>query len=167
MNLRRQKGFSLIEMILVILVMTGVMVGSAAIFKPILDTWAIAQAQSETSDTVGYALERMKHEISQVRDRGTVIAATASQFRFRDNDDRDINYNISGANFMRDGQVLVRNIQSATFTYYGQDNAAIASPAVSPSSTNIWAIKISVSVLKNGQTKTMETIIHPRNFLRS
>lgn len=167
MKLKSQKGFSLVEMILVTLIMTGVMIGSAAIFKPILDTWAMAQAQSETSDTIGYALERMKHEISQVHDTGTVITANASQFRFEDTDYRNINYNISGSNLMRDDKVFVRNIQSVTFTYYGQNNAVIASPAVYPSSTNIWAIKISISVVKNGQTKTVETIVHPRNFLRS
>ena len=38
MKLKSQKGFSLVEMILVTLIMTGVMIGSAAIFKPILDS---------------------------------------------------------------------------------------------------------------------------------
>lgn len=162
-----QKGFSLVEMILVTLIMTGVMIGSAAIFKPILDSWAVAQAQSETGDTIGYALQRMKHEISQIHDKATVITATSTQFRFEDTDYRNINYTISGGNLMRDTQILVRNIQSATFTYYDQNNAVIASPTLSPANTNIWMIKISLSILKNGQTKTMETIVHPRNFLRS
>lgn len=159
-----QKGFSLVEMILVMTVMTAIAVASASIFQPILDSWALGQTQAETADTVGYAITRMKNEMTQIHDEGCVITATSTRFRFMDDAYLDIDYKISGGNLMRGTNVLVRNVQSITFTYYGSNNAVIATPTVSPSQTNIWAIKISISIMKNGQRKTIETTVHPRNF---
>jgi prepilin-type N-terminal cleavage/methylation domain-containing protein len=166
-NILNNAGMTLMEMILVIAV-SGILVSaSVVVFQPIIDSWAIAQSRSEAVVEVQFALDRMETEIAALKDATSVVTASASEFRFIDVDNNNIRFYVSGSNIMRNNDILVRGIQSLTFSYTSVAEAAVASPIVSPSATNLWRVKARIAVVNDGQSVTMETQVQPRNLKRS
>ncbi|GEM_PF-2180985 len=164
--MKNQKGHTLIEMVLAITLMSVLISAVSVAFLPVLNTWSLNTPKNEITDAVSYAVGRMASEIAQVKDKTSVAVATSSRFKFTDISSNSIDYTLSGTNLMRNSDIMGRGIQSITFTYYDVNGATIATPTVSPSSTNIWRIVMSVTSQKEGQTQTMDAEIHPRNLPR-
>lgn len=162
-----QKGFTLIEMVLGITLMS-LMIGAAALaFKPVLDVWGLTSPLNESTDITSYALSRMSFETSQIKDDTSLTVANAGRLKFTDVSNSSIDYSLAGTNLMRNADILARGVQSVAFSYYDINNTAITTPQVAPSKTNVWRIVIKMTVQKGGQSVTMESEVHPRNFSRS
>lgn len=162
-----KNGFTLIEMVLVITVV-GVLAGAAAVaFDPVLDSWVLGQSRGQMSDTLGVALNRMAQEISQLRDAQSLTIASDSDIQFTDVNNNVIRYRLNGSQLLRNADVMARNVQSLTFSYWDVNNAVLAAPTLSPAATNLWRLSIRVSGAMGGQTVTLESQVRPRNFRRS
>jgi len=161
------RGFTFIEMTLVIVVVG--FLGAAAVvgFTPVLNSWTQGESRSEAADTLAVALGRMTEEISQMKDAKSLTIASASDFQFTDVNSNSIRYRLSGNQLLRNSDVLARNVQSLTFSYWDVNNASVASPTLSPSATNLWRMSVKVSATQGGQTVNLESQIHPRNLKRS
>ncbi len=165
--MKSSHGYTLIEMVMVITLL-GLMVSSAALmFRPVLGTWALDSPQNATTDASAYALSRMAFEVSQIKDQAHVVIANSGQVKFTDVSDNSINYWLSGTNLMRNSDILARGIQNFNVKYYDKNNALVTTPKVSPANTDIWKLTLSITNQREGQTVTMETEVHPRNFPRS
>lgn len=161
-----QKGHTLIEMVLAITLMSVLVSAVSVAFLPVLDTWSLNSPKNEITDSVSYAVGRMASEIAQVKNQTSVEVATSSRFKFTDVSNNSVDYTLSGTNLMRNANIMGRGIQSITFTYYDVNDATLVTPTVSPSSTNIWRVSMSVTSQKDGQTQTMDASVHPRNLPR-
>ena len=149
-----------------ITLMSLIIGASTLAFQPLLDTWSLVSPLNESTDSSSYALSRISFEVSQVKDANSIVTANAGEFKFTNVSSDSIDYKLSGANLMRNADILARNVQGVAFSYYDINNAAIAAPQVSPSKTNIWRIVVKVTVQKGGQSVTLESGVHPRNFSR-
>ena len=164
---RFDKGYTLVE-ILLAMTLLGILVSATSlVFKPVLDTWALNVPRNEITDSSSYALSRMSSEIAQIKDASSVVIATSGRFKFTDISDNAVDYSLSGTNLMRNSNIMARNVQSLVFSYFDVNDQTLATPQVSPSSTDIWRVRLQVTTQKGGQTETMEFSIHPRNFPRS
>lgn len=157
------KGVTLIELIMAITIVGILAAVSSLYIKETIDLWRFLSFRSEAVSQGRMALLRMEREIRQIKDNASVSAANSSQFRFLDNNNVDINFNLSGSSLMRNADILSSGASGLTFTYYNRANQVIASPMVSPT-TNIYRIDISITIQSGGQSKTLRTQVYPRNL---
>ncbi len=161
------KGYTLFELVLVIIILGVLFAGGTVLLRPVLDSWSLAIPREEATDTSSYAMSRMIYEISQLRDKNSVLVATANEFRFTDMSGNVVRYWISGTNVMRNNDILARGVQTLAFSYFDKSHAALPAPQVAPAATNLWQMVIKVIGQKGGQVVTMESEVHPRNLPRS
>ncbi len=166
-RLRRHEGFTLVELVLTMTVLSILFAVTPLIFQPVLDAWSVDAPRQAETDTLSYAMSRMMDEIATVQDKTGVLTATAIRFRFNDGTGAVVDYQLNAGNLMWNNNILARNVQSLSFTYSDVNNAAIATPAVSPSETNIWMVTVEVVGQVSGQTVRLQSAIRPRNFSRS
>ena len=161
------QGFSMIELILV-MVVTGIIASvTALIFRPTLDSWSLDSSRLTETDSLSYAMNRIMDEIASIQSNTGVLTATASRLRFIGGTGATVDYQLTGSNLMRNSDILARDVQSMTVTYSNVTNAAIGTPAVSPSTTDIWKINVELVGLRDGETVRLQSAMHPRNFPRS
>lgn len=166
-SLLKSSGFSLVEIILA-LVILGIFSSVASIaFQPVLDSWSLSGPKAEVTQSTLYAVNRMKSEITRIKNAQSIIEATATAFEFTDVDDTTIRYALSGGNLLRNSDILTRGVTGLTFNYWDDTNASLTTPVVAPSDTDIWRIEIKINAAVNGQDLTLATQVHPRNLPRS
>lgn len=162
----RAGGYTLIEMVLVV-TLVGIIASVGALgFMPVLDSWSLGSSRAEISNSAGYALQRMQGEMAQLRDVQSVLAADGTTFSFVDTSDTQITFSLDGTNLMRNDDILARNVSALAFSYFDADHAALPTPQVSPSDTDIWRIVISLTGQAGDQSISLEGQVRPRNIPR-
>lgn len=165
--MRHVRGFTLIESVLVMSLTTTLFFVGALVVTPLLDSWSQVSARTESLRRVDYALDRLVYEVAQLRNETSVEIATASQLRFIDVNDQQIDYFLNGNLLTRNGNILARNIQSLVFNYWDSNDNLLATPQVAPANTDIWRIGVELSVLTDDQLVTLRSQFHPRNLPRT
>lgn len=166
--MRYSKGFTLIELIIVITII-GIIAGAVGfILLGSIDAWTFKFNRNDLLWDARLSMNRMSREIREIRDLTSVTTATSSQFRFINVDDVDITYSLSSTDLNRteDGtsNVLAENVSGLTFTYYDSSGATISSPNVSPSETDIRRVRINLTLTKNSENFYLQADSRPRNF---
>ncbi len=166
--MRRRQGFSLIELVIVIMVI-GVITGVVGFtLLGAVDAWVFKFNRSDLLWDGKLAMNRMVREIRQVKRAASVTTADASQFRFTDVNDVDITYSLSSTTLNRTADstanVLAEDVSSLAFTYYDSSGATIATPTVSPSDTDIRRVRINMTLTKGGENVYLQSDSTPRNF---
>ena len=161
------KGYTLIELVTV-MVIIGII---AAIGTPLLmetaDAWSYASRfQNNAVLSAIVAQNRMSREIRRLKNDTSVTTATSSQFSFTDVNNNATTFNLSGNTLMRNSDGLLDNVTSLSFTYYDDNNAVIATPAVSPNYTDIRLVKVNYSVLAASNTLNFGFTVKPQNLRR-
>lgn len=170
MNQRQKhlKGFTLIETVVSMVLLTVFSMGVFMFIQPITDLWQTKSFQQDSAFEARLALMRMAREIEEIRDRESITLASSNSFSFTDVDNQTIAYVLSSGTLSRNSVPLLKNVTSVQFQYIGQTSGGvdttIVSPAVSPSSTDIRRIQLTLSVAANGNSATVQTQIHPRNL---
>ncbi len=156
-----QKGFTLIEMIIVITVIS-IIAGIASMI--ILEGIKSYQAEVSLSDIHNQgrlAIERMAREIRLIRSAtaADISTMTATNIVFNDVNGANIQFSFAGNTISRGGNTLANNVQSLTFSYYQQDGTTAAATAA-----QVWYVQISLTTVNRGETLSMRVRVHPRNF---
>lgn len=76
MRLRGESGFSLVELILVLTILSVIAVGFARYFREAIDGWAWTSAQARQSTVTRLALDRIVRELAELSDPGGLGALT-------------------------------------------------------------------------------------------
>ncbi|MDO8603296.1 MAG: prepilin-type N-terminal cleavage/methylation domain-containing protein [Candidatus Omnitrophota bacterium] len=163
-----KRGFTLIELIIVIVVI-GIIAGAMGyILLGAVDAWTFKAKRNDLLWDARLAINRIGREIREIKNLTSVTTASSSQFRFTNVNDNSITYSLSGASLNRtkDGaaNILAQNVSSFSFTYYDSSGASIATPAVSPSATNIRRVRINMTLTNGGQNFYAQSDGVPRNF---
>lgn len=165
---KKMKGFTLIETIVGMVLMTFFSLGILMLLQPVSELWSLQSFQQEAAFEERLALLRMSRDIEGVKDRVSITSASSTALSFTDVNNAVITYALSSGTLTRNGVTLLKSVSSLQFQYIGLTNAGvdvmIASPTLSPSSTDIRRVKISLTVMANGHSLSSQVQVNPRNL---
>lgn len=171
MRVKGQKGVTIIELIMGI-VIVGTLAGISSLYiKQVMDLWNFISFREETSSQGSTALIRIARELRQATD---ISAADAANLIFSadldaDGTDDSVQYLRNAGSELRrifnsngQGDILSSGITGLDLTYYDANNSVLTRPVSDTS--DIKRIKINLTMQSGSQTKTLKTQIWPRNL---
>ena len=161
----KNKGFTLIELIIVIVILGIIVAIGAPLLLSVSDSLAFLVARTAIDQAADIALSRMTREMRRLKDDSSVNTATSSQFSFDDVNSNTISYSLSSTDLMRNSDILASDVQNLSFTYYDDSGSTISTPVVSPQETDIRSIEISCEFQSSGETLYYKSQVRPRNLM--
>lgn len=125
-TMRTIKGFTLIEMIIVMVITGIIVVIAASIFRSGFTNYFAAVNATALSNQATYAMARMSKELQQAK---SFTAATATNMTFTTTNGSTISYSWSNPVITRTGstaQTLSNQVTSFSLSYYQSDFSATA-----------------------------------------
>lgn len=122
--MRRQSGFTLIELVMVT-VLLGILGGIFG--RILLQTFSVYRTSQNITETdwQGFlALERLTNDVHTIRSASGITTTSASSFAFTDINGASVTYSLSGSTLLRNSQTLASGVTGLSFAY--QNNAGIA-----------------------------------------
>ncbi len=159
----KNRGFTLVEYILVIALSGIIFVSLAQAVIITIRSFDIALAGTEIIGKYDTAYARMMREIRHVKNVSSLVTANSNEIRFIDVDNNDIDYRMSGNQLLRNSTAAIDGVTALTFEYYDRNSAAIATPIVSPSSTNVRMVAVTITVAASNQSVTVQSLTKLRN----
>lgn len=158
--MRAAAGFTLVELVIVIVVISIAGLFLAGMFREAIATYRFVDVQSDLLQQARYAEERVSRELRRVRDRASVTTAAPRTFAFTDRDAVPVVVSWDGVKgsslvYTRNGaaQALALGVDSLAFTYFKEDGTT-ATPVVAPSDTDIRRIALYLRLARAGQSVT-------------
>ena len=172
---RGEIGWTLVEMVMVIVVLGAIAAVGASLIPSIFDSYFASRDITSSDGQARAAFERMTRELRQIRSATAtdLDVASATQIRFMDADGNGICFYRDAVNnrLMRsaDGpatacgstnaQPMADYVTGMNFFYYQNDGAT-----TTVSATSVYYITVRVNVQDNNITDTLRATIHPRNL---
>ncbi len=166
MHVRRQLGFRVIALIMVI-VLFGIIAAAAA---PLLQTgfqsYSTGKDISETDWQARAAIERMTRDLRAIRAPTDITISSASDVTYVDTDGNTVRYCMgavggcpgTAGDLMRNGQPLATGVSALTFTFLTRAATATATPSA------VFYITFGFTDTQNGISKGYSATVSPRNF---
>ena len=159
-------GFSLLEMIMVIVVLGIVTAVAAPFMRAGFQSYFIGKDISETDWQARVALERMSRELRSVRAPADLIITSANDITFTDVDGNSTRFCMGTAGgcpgtageLTRNSQPLATGISALTFSFLTRTGAVTAVAA------NVFYITVAFTVTQNTIIKSFQATVSPRNF---
>jgi prepilin-type N-terminal cleavage/methylation domain-containing protein len=155
MKSKKRQGFTLIELIVVILLVAIISIGVASLLNQGFQAYSSGKNLINADWETRVALERMSREIRSIPSTNSIITAQPGVFNFIDNYGNNIAYQLSSTQLMRNSQVLADSVQNLAFTYYANNGTAVTDVNL----TNY--IGVSVTINYQGTSSTFSTTIFP------
>lgn len=118
----RHKGFTMIELILAITLISMTIVGTASIIIKALDTYGMARQRRDAVQAGRYALDRISRELRQIASPATyILIASGTKFRYATQlvPLQFVEFTFAGGQLTRDSNLLVSNLTGTNgWTYY-------------------------------------------------
>ncbi len=156
-------GFTMIEMILVMVILAALSIGIMMFMNPMMDLMVQKNFSQGPAREGRMALTRMIREINQINNDASITAATGSTLTFTDVNSNTIAYALNSTNLTRNGTVFAGDISGLSFVYYDENNNVLVTPTLSPA-TNIRRIEVALTISAAGQTTTVRSQSRPRNI---
>jgi prepilin-type N-terminal cleavage/methylation domain-containing protein len=165
----QSKGFTLIEIIIVI-VLVGILATMAAmIIMQGVRAYSVEQSRSDAHYQARFAMERMAREIREIRSNtaADIPAMTGTTLQYNDINGVQMGFRLNAGNIERTEdngvtwQTLAINITAPggnIFTYLDDTGAVTASPA------SLWLVQKQFTATQGTESIDMQTTVHPRNF---
>ena len=172
-----QKGFTLLEIIMVIVLLGIVSVVTGALLFQGTRAFQVMDVRGDLKSSGATSLERITKEMRQIRctSAGSTCTAqstditsmTAGELRFVNSNNEGRGFRVNAGNLLlRLGSTasdpeytLSGNAASVTFAYLKKDGTAASV------STEVWTINVTLSLANGQETVNLMASVHPRNFL--
>lgn len=162
---RKNSGFTLIEIVIAMTILSIVVTILAGVFVTNADIFgSIVRSNDEISD-LRLASARLAIEIRSIKDERSIHQATESSLSFQ-NDDGDqvrLDFEPRRNELLLNSRTLASNIGTCRFTYYDVRGRKLGNPKVSPK-TNIWSVEVELAASGNGSARIVSRV-YPRNLL--
>lgn len=162
-KLSRQKGFTLVEMSVVIVVLGILSIGLTTIMNPVMNLMMLKNFSNGPAAEARLAMARMVREVSQIKDNTSISTAQSGQITFTNTSNQTITFDLSSGTLRRNNIAMAKSVTALQFTYYDSSNNAIGTPTLSPQ-TNIARIQASVTVTSGSNSSTVRGHMYPRNI---
>jgi len=164
-----QKGFSLIEMMVVVVILGLIVLGLVTFFTGGTKSWVAGQYQLAAQRNARQAMDRMVREI---RDASDIIAnsTTSKEINFNTPWNSNLNYSWSGKKWdpvFEDINSLINNVQILTFQYFDILDVEVALPLTEETASKISKVHIDLKVDVDKDSNpdiTLNTEVKLRNF---
>lgn len=169
--MKGQRGFTLIELILVIILLAIISAGFAAGLVPTMRASMMVDTRKEAIQSARMAVDRMMREIRVIRTIATNVPDiqtwTSTDLKFNDMYGKSIEFVRNGAGapytLLRYensvSNTLSGDVQSLSFTYLKKDGSAASAVG------EIWRIQISLQVKVGNETVDLRSEVNPGNFI--
>lgn len=149
-------GFTLIELILVIVIVGIIAVGITASFVPTMKVSVLVDTRKEALQGGRIAMERMLREIREAR----AISAgfTAASLTFTNAAGSTTSYAVSGTSLQRNGTDLTCCVDTMTLTYLDKNGNSTTDPLL------VWRIQADLQVKVGDETVELRSEVNPRNI---
>lgn len=156
-------GFTLIELIAVIVIL-GVVAGlGSSLLVEIVDAWALYKDQRELAESATMSMDRMVREI---RRAVSISSADDSDLQFMVIGGDSISFDLSGTTLRRTlngtANGLAANVDSLTFTYYDISDLPLPTPVATPS--DIRRIAAALTLSSGGARLETSSQVSPRRL---
>jgi prepilin-type N-terminal cleavage/methylation domain-containing protein len=175
--LLKQRGFTLVELILVIILSAIVFAGSSSLVLQGFSTYRTTQYLTEANYIAKLAFARMQRDIENIASRNAITTASTTALTFKSTlftsntlvTPITITYgltasggknNLTMTHSVNGAFVLAYNVTDLTFTYYDTSGNLVTSPL-----TAISYIGISLTLNFNNIIYTSSTIVSLRNVV--
>jgi len=164
-----QKGFSLIEMMVVVVILGLIVLGLVTFFTGGTKSWVAGQYQIAAQRNARQVMDRMVGEIRKASD---IIAnsTTSKEINFNTPWNSNLNYSWSGKKWdpvFEDINSLINNVQILTFQYFDILDVEVALPLTEETASKISKVHIDLKVDVDKDSNpdiTLNTDIKLRNF---
>jgi prepilin-type N-terminal cleavage/methylation domain-containing protein len=116
---KNQRGFSLIELMVVIVILGIIVLGLVTFFTGGTKSWVAGQSQLKAQREARQAIDRMVREIrhGEVVTTGTNNSITVTVPALGSEDAYNVTYNLSGNTISRNSNPLINNVKTLSFDY--------------------------------------------------
>jgi len=157
----KKKGFTLVELIIVIVVISVLAFILGQFVAKGIDAWIFVKSRETALGTGRYAMERMVREMRAVRRPNTITVSATSEFEFLSTSGVTTNIKQTGTDLTLNTQVLANGLLNPgglVFTYYD------ANSNVTAVKNNMRYIAVKLSIIKGTQAVTLEDGARIRNL---
>lgn len=163
----QEKGLSLLEMILVIMVIGVLAVAISPVLRGIVHAYNRSTVINEEYQAARIGLNRMLNEIRMIPDFASILNSTSGYIRFQDFDGNTISYLEEGSRIWRNQngvawRRLVENVSSFSITYYDLDGNIVNTPTMAE---HYARIEINMGIRLLGQSANFSGEVSPRNIM--
>jgi len=161
---KQQRGFSLIEMMVVVVILGIIVLGLVTFFTGGAKSWVAGQSQLEAQRNARQAMDRMVREIREAD--YVENSSTSSSIDFHTPFDGTISYSLSGSDLKRDNNTMISNVQSLTFSYF-DNSGTLVDPSDSDKVSKVSKAHINLQVDVDQDSNpdiTLNSDINLRNF---
>lgn len=159
-------GFTLIEVVLVIVIF-GIVVGMVAPFiASVLDAWLLNRTERDLVFSARHSLNMMVREIRQIKNSTDYITTyTGTEFNFTDINNNPIDYKQSGNSLLRNSDELTDKLQICTPGPCGLDFTYLdSSEAVAATKSDIRMVRIRLILVSENDSITIGSLARFRNI---
>lgn len=156
--MKQQRGFSLFELVMVILIMGVISVVVGKTLYQAAQTFMVQKNISETDWQGFIALERLTTDIHNIRSASSIATITSTQFSFVDADGSTVTYSKSGNSLLRSGQTLATGISGLTFSYFNNTGASTST------ADQVRYVNISLILNQGTMNSSLSTLIGTRGL---
>ncbi|MFH1645672.1 MAG: type II secretion system protein [Candidatus Omnitrophota bacterium] len=156
-----EKGFSLIELLMVIVVVGIIGAMVVPFIATTLDSWSFLITERDALFTARLALNRIIREIRQIKNIDSIETFTSSEFKFNDIDDNSINFKQVGVSLNRNSDELCNKLESeeGLFITYLDGNGNITSIK-----DDIRMVRVKLTVVSENSSITIQSAAAFRNI---
>ncbi|MBU1727391.1 MAG: prepilin-type N-terminal cleavage/methylation domain-containing protein [Candidatus Omnitrophica bacterium] len=155
-----KKGFSLIEIVIVLVVVGVLTVMTVPFITSIFDAWLTNKTERDLIFSARSAMNMMTREIRQVKNLTNINTFTATEFDFYNTDDARIDYKQSGTQLLRNSDEVTDKLKASgglNFTYLDANNTVTGTKA------DIRLVRIRLILESGIDNVTVENMARLRN----
>ena len=165
LRVKNKKGFSLIEMMVALGILSLIIIGLVTFFSGGTRAWVTGQYQLEAQRNARFSMDRMVREIREAD--YIVNTSTSSSIDFHTPFHGNISYSLLGSDLKRDSNTVINNVQTLDFGYFDKSDTFYTLPLSVEDASEISKVHIDLQLdVDNDDSPdiTLNTDVNLRNY---